>query len=197
MPLQFPGERDDMRLRRLRRIGWLLVAGMLITGCAASDTMVFEPLQANQKSYSSFEFSVVPHVTEDISEVQKRVTERVVAATKKLNVFKTVSVGAPRDSVHGTLFAKATVTHVRKVGEAARVFLGVFAGQAAITCKLVFVDGGTGQVVGSYNIVGESGGSGLSGGTGEASRKIAEAINRLIRDSFAPKQTTKSHRPAW
>jgi hypothetical protein len=49
-----------------------------------------------------------------------------------------------------------------------------------MTTEIAIVDASTGKTLGSYTVTGESGGSGLSGGTSDAVVKTAEAVAALL-----------------
>jgi hypothetical protein len=49
-----------------------------------------------------------------------------------------------------------------------------------MTTEISLVDSSTGKTLGSYPVTGQSGGSGLAGGTSEAVTKTAEAVAGLL-----------------
>jgi hypothetical protein len=54
-----------------------------------------------------------------------------------------------------------------------------------MTTEIRLVDASTGKTIGRYTVTGESGGSGLAGGTSDAVSKTAEAVAGLLGGSPA------------
>jgi len=79
----------------------------------------------------------------------------------------------------GDLTINVTVTEMSRVSAAARLLSGVFAGKAKCKADISLIDA-KGAVVSSFSVEGQSGGTGLSGGTGTAIRDVA----RLIAEYF-------------
>ncbi len=104
-----------------------------------------------------------------------------VSRVKALNRFSSVQLKTGDVSpTPETLVVNVGITHIKKVGGTKRFMLGVAAGRASMTTEITIVDSSTGRTLGSYTVTGESGGTGLSGGTGDAVTKTAVAVAGLL-----------------
>ncbi len=108
------------------------------------------------------------------------VEEQLPEGMKKLGVFPSVVLGEESDPSEDMLLVRATIIDIRKVSGAEQLFLGIFAGQASITARVVLIDGGTRESLGSDTVTRESGGLGMSRGTGQAVESTALGIVDLI-----------------
>jgi hypothetical protein len=103
-----------------------------------------------------------------------------------------VRLAKPGESNEGALVVDISVEGIRKVSGTSRFFLGMFAGKAHMITDVTFLDGGTGKKLGQYQIKGESGGSGMSGGTDDAVKKTADGIAAIICEAYGVKIPKKA-----
>jgi len=169
-----------------RRIGLscatLVVAGAVVSGCAArSKAVTLQPLTADMSRYKTVVISVESRVPGDVQKEKVDLEGQIVSRVKALNRFSSVQLKtgdvAPTPE---TLVVNVGITHLRKVGGTKRFMLGVAAGRASMTTEITVVDSSTGKALGSYTVTGESGGSGLAGGTSDAVTKTSEAVAALL-----------------
>ncbi len=92
------------------------------------------------------------------------------------------------------LLVSVTVTKLRRVSSAGRFWGGALAGRASLTADVRITRSADGQQLGLYTVTGESGGSGLSGGTDDAINKTAIAIASLLRKSPPPAASASAGR---
>lgn len=162
----------------------LLLATMILTSCAGTYMTLRQPFETDLGPFSSFVFSVESNVTDDVTKEMADLEERVLSKVKSLNLFQNVELGDEPEPTQGKLHVTATITHIKKVSGMTRFFLGVFAGKASMTTDVIFLDAATGKAIGSFSVTGESGGTGLSGGTSDAVEKTAEGIAGLISKNY-------------
>jgi len=80
----------------------------------------------------------------------------------------------------GHLTINVTMTEMSRVSTAARLLVGAFAGKAKCKADISLIDA-KGTVVSSFSVEGQSGGTGLSGGTGSAISDAARLIGNYFR----------------
>jgi hypothetical protein len=175
-----------MYLALSRRVGFawaaLAVAGSVFSGCSArSKSVTLQPLTTDMSQYKNVVLSVESRVPADVKKEKADLEGLTVSRVKALNRFSSVQLKtgdvAPTPE---TLVVNVGITHIKKVGGTKRFMLGVAAGRASMTTEITIVDSSTGKTLGSYTVTGESGGSGLSGGTSDAVTKTAEAVAALL-----------------
>jgi hypothetical protein len=172
-----------MRKKSMALAGFLVVA----LGCAGSRMATFRPLDTDLRPYSSFAFAVETKVTEDVTMEMTALEEQVILKVKELTLFQAVTLGEPEQPSEATLFVKAVISQIKKVSGSKRFFMGAFAGKASMTTDIFFIDAATGETLGAYSVTGESGGTGVSGGTNEAILKAAEGIAQIISEHSVQK----------
>ena len=169
-----------------RRVGFscagLAVAGLVVSGCAArSKAVTLQPLTADMSHYKTVVISVESRVPGDVKKEKSDLEGLIVSRVKALNRFPSVQLKAGEvAATPETLLVNVGITHVKKVGGGKRFMLGAAAGRASMTTEITLVDSPTGRTLGSYTVTGESGGTGLSGGTSDAVTKTAEAVAGLL-----------------
>lgn len=175
-----------MHIALSRRIAFscaaLAVGGFAVSGCAArSKAVTLQPLTADMSHYKTAVISVESRVPGDVTKEKSDLEALIASRVKALNRFSSVQLktGATAPTP-GTLGVNVGITHIKKVGGTKRFMLGVAAGRASMTTEITIVDSATGKTLGSYTVTGESGGSGLSGGTSDAVTKTAEAVAALL-----------------
>jgi hypothetical protein len=160
-----------MHFARSRRVGFscaaLAVAGSVVSGCAArSKAVTLQPLTADMSQYKTVVISVESRVPGEVKEERADLEGLTVSRVKSLNRFSSVQLKtgemAPTPE---SLVVNVGITHIKKVGGTKRFMLGAAAGRASMTTEITLVDSSTGQTLGSYTVTGESGGTGVSGGT--------------------------------
>lgn len=156
-----------------------------VIGCSKSQMVALQPLDTGLSAYDSVVVAVEPAVAEDVQMEQSDLEAAVVSKIKDLKVFQSIKLGDGSETSEGMLLLKITISDIRKVSGAKRFWAGAFAGRASMTCGLDLVDAAQGKTLGSYTVKGESGGSGYSGGTGDAIKKTAERIAEIIRSNYA------------
>lgn len=167
-----------MRMRCAIVLGTVVCAA----GCAARGGVATgTPGSPDVSRYSRVAVNVVSGVSEDVSEEAARLEGQIVDELRKTRRFGEVGTLAAAGAAMppGTLRVTATITGIRKVGGAKRFFGGAFAGRARVVLKVRLVEAG-GAVVQEQEVTGESGGTGLSGGTSEALSQAAKAIARWL-----------------
>jgi hypothetical protein len=166
------------------RLFLLAVIISILAGCAGSQLVTKKPIEGKLGSFSTLYFMAEPDVAEDVSKEITQLEERVISKLKKKGLFKDVQLGDVADSSAGTLQIKATISEIKKVSGTQRFFGGAFAGKAYMLVEVAFIDVAAGKTIGSYSIKGKSGGTGMSGGTGEAIWKTGDAIVDLISNNY-------------
>jgi hypothetical protein len=133
---------------------------------------------------------VRPNVPGDISGEISDLELELVQQIRGLGAVKQVSLGGMPPEPEGALLIEVSIRQIRKVSRAKRLFLGEMAGRASMTAGVEFIDGKTGAVLGRYEVVGKSGNTEFSGGTGDAVEKTAEAIVAIMteRCSWIPER---------
>ena len=162
----------------------VFILALLFAGCGGSTMEVKQPLEKSLSPFTHFAFSCETNVAEDVTEEITELEERVAEEVKSLALFDSVELGSDKEFPPGTLQVTATIMEIEKVSEGERFLLGAFAGQASMTIDVIFEDAATGETLGSFSITGESGGTGLSGGTSQAIDETATAIRDLIREHY-------------
>lgn len=161
---------------------------LLLAGCISPGyrTAPVEPLDpAPRLPYSSVCVHVEPGTAEDVAKELTELGMQISEQIMDLNVVPRVIVGDASAADPDALMIHVSVTQIRKVSGLKRFFLGAFAGKASLTSEVEFSEASTGRHLGTYQITGESGGSGLSGGTGDAVRQTAAAVVEILRDAYS------------
>jgi len=160
----------------------LVVAGAVVSGCAArSKAVTLQPVTADMSRYKTVAVSVESRVPGDVTKEKTDLEGLIVSRVRALNRFSTVQLQTgDLAAMPETLVVKVGITHLRKVGGTKRFMLGAAAGRASMTTEITLVDSSTGRTLGSYTVTGQSGGSGLAGGTSDAVTKTAEAVAALL-----------------
>lgn len=166
----------------LLRFAVVLGGVVVVAGCAARGNVATGPGAVDVSAYSRVAVNVVSAVPEDVAEESGRLEGQIVEELRKTGRFGQVGTLAAdgATSPPGTLRLTATITEIRKVGGAKRFFAGVFAGRARVAVKVQLVEAAGGTVVQEREVKGESGGTGLSGGTGDALSQAAKAIAKWL-----------------
>jgi uncharacterized protein DUF4410 len=175
-----------MHLALSRGVGYscaaLAAAGFVVSGCAArSKAVTLQPLTADMSHYKKVVIAVESRVPGDVTKEKSELEVLTVSRVKALNRFSSVQLKAgDMGPTAETLVVNVGITHLKKVGGTKRFMLGAAAGRASMTTEITLVDSSTGKTLGSYTVTGQSGGSGLAGGTSEAVTKTAEAVAGLL-----------------
>lgn len=172
---------------RCRLIEILIVTALLVMlgGCAAGYKMMpLRPLETDLQSYSSVILSVESDVTEDVQKEITDLEELALAKIKALNIYKSAELGEGTEAGEGTIIVKATIKEIKKVSGFTRFMAGAFAGRASMTTEVSFIDASSKKTLGTYSITGESGGTGMSGGTSDAVKKAAEGIAETLQKNY-------------
>ena len=160
-----------------------IIVIIFFSGCGGSSMTVQQPIEKSLTPFSNFLFYCESNVAEDVTEEITELEAEVAKEVKTLAVFDSIMLGDTEEVTDGTLKVKATIQQIDKVSGAERFFLGAFAGSASMTIDVLFSDAATGETLGAFSITGESGGTGLSGGTSEAITETAIAIRDLIKEN--------------
>jgi len=153
-----------------------------VSACAArSKSVTLQPLSADMGQYQNVVIAVESRVPGDVTKEKSNLEGLTVSRVKSLNRYSSVQLKTGEVApTPGTLVVNVGITHLKKVGGTKRFMLGAAAGRASMTTEITLVDASTGKTVGSYTVTGESGGSGLAGGTSDAVTKTAEAVAGLL-----------------
>jgi hypothetical protein len=151
-------------------------------GCAARGTVATPgPSNVNLSSYSRVAVNVVSGDQEDVAAEAARLEGQIVEEVRKTRRFGAVeTLATDASATPGTLRLTATITEIRKVSGGKRFFAGAFAGRAKVTLKVQLVEAPGGTVIEEQTVSGESGGTGLSGGTNDALSQAAKAIAKWL-----------------
>jgi hypothetical protein len=173
-----------MHLALSRRVGFCCtaLAVAIVSGCAArSKAVTLQPVTADMSQYKTVVISVESRVPGDVSKEKIDLEGQTVSRVKALNRFSSVQLKtgdvAPTPE---TLVVNVGITNLKRVGGTKRFMLGAAAGRASMTTEITLVVSATGKTLGSYTVTGQSGGSGLAGGTSDAVTKTAEAVAGLL-----------------
>jgi hypothetical protein len=159
---------------------------LLLAGCTSSGRIVpVSQIDSDLNSYSVLVFTAEPHVAEDITLQLLKLERLVINNVQKLNYFSEIQLGEEDPHGQGALIVRALVIKIRKVSESARFWGGIFAGRASIKADVEFVDAETGATLGTYTVVGKSGGVGYSGGTDDALEEAADQIAKIIKEHYS------------
>ena len=173
-----------MHLALSRRVGFscAALAVAVVSGCAArSKAVTLQPVTADMSQYKTVVISVESRVPADVSKEKIDLEGQIVSRVKALNRFSNVQLRTGDvPPTPETLVVNVGITHIKKVGGTKRFMLGAAAGRASMTTEITLVDSSTGKTLGSYTVTGQSGGSGLAGGTSDAVVKTAEAVAGLL-----------------
>ena len=173
------------RIKGILLIAALIVLHIVLAGCTASHKMVsLQPSESDLRSYSAVVLSVESNVADDVQKEMTDLERLAVAKIKALNIFQSVQLGNGERAPAGTLIVKASISKIRKVSGTSRFMTGAFAGRASMTVDITFSDSVTKESIGSYSITGQSGGTGVSGGTSDAVNKAAEGIADLLAKNY-------------
>jgi hypothetical protein len=172
----------------MRQAAVLFVAlfslSIFLSGCASSQMQVRQPFETKLGSYSNFMFYTESAVADDVTEEITWLETEVISRVNELNLFSKTELGKGTGSPSGTLLVKAVIKEINKVSGVERFFLGAFAGNAALVTEITFSDGNTGKTLGVFDLSGESGTSGVSGGTDAAIIEVAQGIADLISQNY-------------
>lgn len=165
-----------MRSLALRKETALLPFLVMLGACtAAFETTFIQPLERAGAPHIHIT-SVESNVSDDVSQEIARLEVELVDRFRALDAVSRISLGDLPERHEDAVLVCVTITGIRKVGRTRRFFLGEMAGRASMTADVEFVDGGNGNVLGHYEVVGKSGNTRFFGVTGDAVEKTAEAI---------------------
>jgi hypothetical protein len=167
------------------RLGLILAIVCLgLYGCASSNFVALEPIEQPINSYTTVYLSSESDVAEDISDELFKFDEIAAKKLTKANLFKQVTIGTCDSNCERTLNVKMTVTFIKKVSGTARFFLGAFAGEASLEANATITDAATKKVLGTYELRGTSGKSGMSGDTKSALQHAATALVKMLEEKL-------------
>lgn len=160
----------------------LAAAVFAVAGCAArSKSVTLQPITADMGQYKHVVIAVESRVPGDVTKEKSDLEGLTVSRVKGLSRFSSVQLkSGDVPAKPETLVVNVGITHLKKVGGTKRFMLGAAAGRASMTTEITLVDAATGKTIGSYTVTGQSGGSGLAGGTSDAVTKTAEAVAGLL-----------------
>jgi hypothetical protein len=162
----------------LRIILASVALAIVFTGCGSTNLtprLVLErPLTERKAVYFSADASVAEDVDKEVSDLETKVMKQL----KKEKLFQTVMLGKCTDSCTNTVNIDVTITEVRKVSGFARFMIGWWAGKASMSSEVTFIDGASGNVLGTY-LVDVNDGS--NGDTGSLVSRTCKAIVKLIK----------------
>jgi hypothetical protein len=162
-----------------------LISVATFMGCSARRQMVPNLyLNTSLSNYPVCVFSVESHVSEDINKELNELRSEIFKKVSILGVFRSIQFARDCEEAEGCLLVVISISDIKKVSGAKRFFLGAFAGRANMKTDITFIDAAAQETIGSYTVTGESGGTGLSGGTGDAIRKTSEAIVEIIQENY-------------
>ena len=174
-------------IRRAALAALVLTCCAVVMGCGYGKNFPVEPLQQSLTAYKQVFFSAQTGLAEDISKQITYMEERTVKKLNGTKLFQEVAVGDCKVNCDGTLMVKADITDIKKVSEGARFFLGMFAGSAWIKAKVSLIEASTARVIGTYDVEGNSGSSGFSGGTNSAVNKAVDEIIKIVKENCRQK----------
>jgi hypothetical protein len=173
-----------------RRWACLLAVGVAaawLCGCTAGNKlMVHQKADVSLAGYTDILVAVDSTLTE--KDVQKDIDELGVRAIQAIKTQGYSSVQFKAGDVApapGTLLVKVTVTKIRRVSKLGRFAAGIFAGRASIVADVAISEPAASKTLGTYTVSGESGASGVAGGTEDAIAKAGEAIGALFKKEAA------------
>jgi hypothetical protein len=173
------------RLNPMPAAAILLLIIAVLAGCTAKTGMVpIEPLTADLSPYTKVVITTETMVTEDVSQEMTDLEQLTLTKLQELGTFEDIRLGDTEDTAEGTLKVRIVIAKIKKVSGGARFMLGAFAGRASMTTDVFFIDTMSGKELGSYTITGQSGGTGVSGGTSDAVKKTAEGIAKIISENY-------------
>jgi Domain of unknown function (DUF4410) len=155
-----------------------LLALAPLVSCAGASMVVREPIRFSLEQYPRATLEVDSRVATDVAEELKLLKAYLVTELQRGKAVELVEGGA--EAGDGCLRVHATVTHINKVSSSARLWGGALAGKASLTVDLAFSDGANGGTLGSVEVTGKSGSTGMAGGTNSAVRETAKKIADLV-----------------
>lgn len=163
-----------------------LPALLLLGGCTAGfKTMSVQDMPPEPTlPFDTIRLEVKPALAEDATEQLTDLEVALVDLLKQLDGVTSVVLESPQSTKEHSLLIRVEVSNLRKVSEASRFFFGSLAGKAKMTADVTFYRGEEETPVGIYKIVGNSGGSGFSGGTDDAVKQTAKAVVDIVARTY-------------
>ena len=154
-------------------------------GCTATfQTTPIKPLERASTLHvhiASIESDLNENISQEIADLEVELVDRFRA----LDVVSQVTLGGAPGLHANAVSVRISISEIRKVSGAKRFFLGEMAGRASMTADVEFIDGESGIVLGSYEVVGRSGNTKYAGVTGDAVEKTAEAILAIMAEGYS------------
>ena len=164
------------------RLPFLLAFVVMLHACAARGTMATpQPITADLSAYPAVVVNVTSEVSDDVQNESAQLTQKIVEEVQKTGRFAEVRAGGVPGADVTALRLVATITDIRKINAGQRFFGGAFAGRARVRLRVWLVDTPSGRVLAEQEVTGESGGTGMSGGTADALTQGARAIARWLQ----------------
>lgn len=162
------------RIRGLVSFCLLAFAAAVLVGCASNSV---KPMSDNLTIDAHKAVSVIVRNSDTC---ENKATDEELNELKSLIEKKIIDTGKLTCNDNGDLQMTATVENFRRVGGAARLLIGAFAGKAEVAMDVVVVDPKTGLAK-HFKAVGQSGGATIaSGGTGTAMENAAEQVANYV-----------------
>jgi len=175
-----------MRCKALAKGAAFLSLVLVMGGCVAptAHTTPIQPLEPAasipfRAIFVNVESSTPEDIYEEVGDIAFKLTERI----RDLNAVSQVIQAQHSEVGNDELLIRLTISDMRKVGGVKRFFLGIFAGKAYVNTTAEFIDGNTQELIGNYEIIGDTPGN--QGTTGTAIALILEAIVDILKETYS------------
>lgn len=174
-----------MKNMLINRISVLLLIFGLLSGCASSGSLqITKPSTITLSKFKSLLINVTSEVPESSKEVMV-LSGLLLAKLQERGLFEDVASANFSSNAKAELVLNVNVTDIRRVGDAARFFLGALAGQAKINANAELVDLNEDKTIGKFTAEGlSSGGTRYAGYTSQAIERISEQITEFVQKSM-------------
>ncbi|KJS29690.1 MAG: hypothetical protein VR64_19395 [Desulfatitalea sp. BRH_c12] len=146
------------------------------------------------KSYTKlmcYAFSSTPEIAKDYPAAAGDVQHSMMTALSMKNSFSEIGMAKAGKADAKALLLKATVTEMRIVSSAARIWGGVFAGSSNVALDLELIDGATGKVVRQEKLSTANNAWGATYSGGSTDHSMLNDMGKIVADYIAAVNSTK------
>ena len=174
----------------LKTVFCLLVVSMIFACSVRTPVhqVSIADLQGNLKYENIIfkKFDAAPHVPNPSQSIVL-CKDTAISHLKAKNLFKRVEDNTDNEYDEPVLIVEATITDLRIVSSAARVWGGALAGRSHIKLNVRLTDASTGEVVGVEDLMGAPSAMGSAYSFGAADRGLSQRMGVLLGDYILTK----------